>query len=65
MAARAQEETTPATLREAAIAELDRWERGKWGGGALSAITPKGVCKKCGRKIGRGIAMHERHCKGE
>lgn len=23
--------------------------------------TP-GVCRKCGKKIGRGLAMHEKHC---
>lgn len=25
----------------------------------------KGVCLKCGRKIGKGIAMHMKHCKGD
>ena len=23
----------------------------------------KGVCKKCGKRIGRGVGLHERKCK--
>lgn len=26
--------------------------------------TPKGVCPKCGKHIGKGIAGHKRACKG-
>lgn len=24
--------------------------------------TPKGVCRHCGKKVGRGIAFHEKAC---
>lgn len=26
--------------------------------------TRKGVCKKCGTYVGRGVALHERRCEG-
>jgi len=35
---------------------------------ALAVQAPvqpvRGACPKCGKKIGRGIAMHMKHCKG-
>lgn len=30
----------------------------------LRKIAPKGTCRKCGKHIGRGIAFHERACRG-
>lgn len=28
------------------------------------APLPRGTCQKCGRKVGQGLAMHRKHCKG-
>ena len=51
--------------RRRAVLEAQK-EPTKWQeyGENISVFTPKGVCKKCRRHIGRGIAMHQRKCKG-
>lgn len=35
------------------------------GGQETIEAALKGVCQKCGKRVGKGIAMHTRHCHGE
>lgn len=45
----------------------------EWTGGPLTVGTPvkpaviidPHACRKCGRTVGRGRHMHEKHCKGK